>query len=213
VGVLFIAPTALAATETAGATGVEAVGPVTVAPLPNASCTSTTTTPINLTAATVTLPGVGTTGILHASCTSTTSHADVANTSLFNGQLVASLLTADCTPSGASSKFVGTVNGNTIGDSAYHDINIPNLARVQINETSGPNAAGETVQNALHITVLSGSMAQDDIYLGQARCKVNNTPVVPEVTRAVLLPLTALSVFGAAFYLMRRRRDANRLAL
>jgi hypothetical protein len=213
-GFLFFAPaTAMAAPETAGAFALKATGPIPIPETPaNVSCTKDTRREIRSTAIPIHIPNVGSVDILNARCTRNSSHADVASGDLFNHQLKFRLISADCTRSGATSKFVGEINGQTIGDSDFHDITIPNLIRVRINETTGPNRDGETVQTAVHITLLPQNDQQEDIYLAQARCKVGNRPVIPEAQWAVLLPLTAVSIFGVAFFLMRRRQESSGLA-
>lgn len=87
-------------------------------------------------------------------------------------------------------------------------LTVGTLLTVVLNENT-TNAQGETVQNAAHITVLGapGQSATEEIIIGQARCKAAPEPVIPEAPVALLLPLSAVALFGGAFLVLRRRNN------
>jgi hypothetical protein len=175
--------------EMSGATGIAATGPLATVPAtPNATCG----TPQNLSQASVGAGSV-TASVLNARCSGTTSQASVLQANIAGVKITA--VSSTCT-GGATSSSLATINGQTIATQNFH-LSL-GTATVFVNEST-TNASGELVRNAVHVTALG-----EDVILAQARCKTR-APVVPESRMALLLPLSAVALFGGAFLIVRRR--------
>jgi hypothetical protein len=175
--------------ETSGATGIVATGPlVTIPPTPNASCG----TPQNLSLA-VAGSGSVTASVLNAQCSGTTSQASVAQANVVGIKITA--VSSSCTD-GATSSSLATVNGQTIATQNFHLA--VGTATVIVNETT-TNSSGELVRNAVHVTALG-----ENVIIAQSRCRAPQA-IVSESHLALLLPLSAVVLFGGAILIVRRR--------
>jgi len=186
-------------------------------------------------AASVTFPGLLTTGLLQVATTGTVgptgavhSTATVASVNALSGTLTADHVSAQCAVDS---------NGNTSGSSTLTNAVLAGVGALAVNP--GPNtvvafstlAASGTVTlneqtydpatntltvNAIHIRVtggtLLGSATSIDIIIAHVECDATPGgahPVIPEAPIALLLPLTALAVFGGAIFLSTRRGPAT----
>jgi hypothetical protein len=175
--------------ETSGASGVVAAGPlVTIPPTPNASCG----TPQNLSLAAVGSGSV-TASVLNARCSGTTSQASVAQANVVGIKITA--VSSSCTD-GATSSSLATVNGQTIATQNFH-LTV-GTATVIVNETT-INSSGELVRNAIHLTTFG-----EDVIIAQSRCRAPQA-IVSESHLALLLPLSAVVLFGGPILIVRRR--------
>ncbi len=180
------------------------------------------------------VPGLLTTGLLEVATTGTTgetgrvsSTATVASVNALSGTLTADHVSAQCAVDS---------NGNTSGSSSL--INAQ-LAGVALAAEPGPNttvafstslasgtatlneqfydpATNTLTVNAIHIRVTGGSLLGSatsiDIIISHVECDAQPGgahPVIPEAPIALLLPLTALAVFGGAIFLSTRRGPAT----
>lgn len=94
-------------------------------------------------------------------------------------------------------------------------IPVPGVGEIRLNEQISSSTRGEEegitniTVNAIHV-VFDGALGTGDIIISQSRCEVQGPNVViPEVALAVLLPLSALMLFGGYYYFIVRRRAAQ----
>ena len=98
-----------------------------------------------------------------------------------------------------------TINGETLPNEETRTFEFPpgsgQLATLHINEVK--SQGGFLVVNALRLVLLPNTALAQEVILAQSKCRQGG--VIPEVPLAVLLPLSALAVFGAAYFVWRRR--------
>jgi len=204
-GGLFALP-ASAVAEDSSATALKASGLLAISPTPNAQCPPGTAP---LSVATAALPTLLTVNVLNAQCSSTgpTASSSVANATLA-GTLLApaglklGAVNSSCRGATGTSSVLA-INGTTLLASPFTVETPLGLATVKLNEQT--NSGGYLTQNAVHITI---PVANEDIIIAQSRCKSGPTPVIPESRLVILLPLSAVGLFGGAYLMLRRRRGA-----
>lgn len=189
--------------ETSGGFGLAAGGAIDVAPTASVSCPPANQTASALSAAVGTL---ATAQALSAACNGTTASSGAASGTVLGLQFGA--IESRCANGVGSSSVVRLgPNGGTF--TGPITITVSPLATVKLNETTS-NGSGETVQNAVHATVLDDPALlgdqSEEIIIGQSRCANGPTPVVPEAPMALLLPLSAVALFGGGFLVLRHRR-------
>lgn len=159
------------------------------------------------------------TGTLSAECddaggeNSASSSVEDASFTPFDPGLDLDLIQSECssTANGASgSTTLIDVNGNPIVPDEVRDglqqllDQFPGaIATVVVNEQI-PNDGGFFTVNAIHVNVLPETGGEIDVIIAQSRCALVGG-VIPEVPLALLLPLSALGLFGAAYLVLRRR--------
>ncbi len=196
--------------ETSGAFGL-AAGGVAVANSPAVSCGEGEQE--SQSSASASVPNIVSANALEANCDGRTSSASVANATVGSGPTAVrlGLIESQCREGVGSSSVVNLGSPNDPTDDQVltgpSQITLPGLT-VFLNETTSNQ--GATVQNAVRIVVGDPNNPTEEVILAQARCTPPGV-VIPEVPLAVILPLSAVALFGAA-YLVQRRRSAGAVA-
>jgi len=192
------------------ATGIVATGVVAIARTPAADCPGNEgpLSAVNVDTSGLQIPL--TVGVLNAQCSSddtNTAQASAANVNLNNGALAISALSSSCSngangPTGDAS--ILDINNNPIAAPPNTVIPAANpLLTIFLNEQK-TDEGGAFVVNALRVSFAPGTPIAEDVIVGQSRC-APAAPLIPESRFAVMLPFTALAVFGAGALLLRRR--------
>ena len=196
------------ANETSGAFGAAAEGLVNLV-TPAVSCDEGESDSQSALSASV--PNVVSANVLQAECNGNSSFASVANATIGSGPgaLRLGLIESRCEDGVGSSSVVNLGSTDSPNDDQLitepTTLTVNGLITVRLNETT-TNAQGETVQNAVHIIVGDQADPTEEVILAQARCQPGvPPPVIPEVPVAVIVPLSALGLFGAAYLVLRRR--------
>jgi hypothetical protein len=197
--------------SSASATGIVATGIVPIARTPAADCPGNGG-PLSRVGVDLTGQGVPVAvGVLNAQCAiedgTNTASASAADVNINNGALHVSALSSSCSngvngPTGDASLV--DINGNPIAAPPNTVLPAANpLLTIFLNEQK-TDAAGNFTVNAIRVSLAPGTQAAEEVIIGQSRC-APGTPVIPESRLAIMLPFTALAVFGLGAVLMRRR--------
>jgi len=175
------------------------------------------------------VPGLLTTGVLTVAVNgstasgSVTSSATVNDVSALGGVFTATGVQAECAvnnhgdTSGSTTLASAVLAGQSLSANPGPNTTVAfsTLAAsgyVVLNEQTYNAATNTLTVNAVHLYVTGGTLGTGDIVISHVECGAvpgGAAPIIPEAPLALLLPLTALAVFGGAIFLSTRRGPAT----